>query len=1764
MAYVTDDEAERIAGYRQQQGLASKPAPAPAPDPFANFQDTVDFAPPAVYGPFQPSAPAPSYSLTGPSFDSFNVGNQMGPFELYDLGFEQRGQQSPVLFQPEPEPFYDPRGAAFQASQRSQSNPFLEDFGASLQETGNLFADRTQRLPGLVEGLGGMFGFGGRAGGLPETEQLGEIYQKDILPNVSGNEFIRSFTPYEPENLPGPLPYLTDALAPINFATAGIASEVPVLGAMFKGPYLANLGAEMGIDIGARFGAEQAAGERGASVPLFGEQPAWLRGLEGGLIGGLGAAGAIKGADAGIANAPAIGRSLAETNPFAANMPGYPRGVVGAIDPETGRPFQWQAVGGGALDFDEEVSRLTRTINDNWGTPVAARAQKQLDNLILSDKGKPVVLFHGSDEPNLDVISSKGRTATGAFFAPDEDVAGYYGRNTYAVHVTDSGMLDLRGEQSFASFARNALGLEGDELADAVRWHDEGTLYNSYGGRGLQDDVVNTAKSLGFRGVIFNDATSQFGVNPSYVFVDDVPVGAGLRGGADITPQPPKLTADAGPVMDARRTLLDALQQEATIRRTGTAAAEISAGRAKQAAGIGSAIEGLQPNATIDEALQAARGGATAGPLRQTFAAPLELAPEVQSQLVREIIEGSAGKQFDTLRALKALDKLQAGEGLQPNEIKLLRTIYGDEVADSIVRVNRGRIITTPELTDADLAEIGRRAVVDGRRVARLEVTAQRQLEIADNLQRQSYMDPTNTRLQKAAEEARARGIAQQNEAERLMIDRASRVEAGQQAKAFKAEQAEAGKGSRAEARTNEAYDLKYPNSEMVIQRAEKMLGEIPYQSSALRQDHIEAIRLWLKQTEMHLDAVGDDAPGLVRSLYAGATGEVSDSFTAALIDQRAVLRSTLEAQGLPDTMAKTIAKLLQDAELRARYGENVPQHVLDALEEAKSLPYGSEGAIGGLASISQELKNTQFGIGDLAVFGQQGLKVGTTNAVQFLVGSVNRLLHMAHLPSMDTTLADVTLPKRIVYQLDGVAQSSKGVTDLTNEGTILRHLGKGGQFLDEKALVPATRALTDFQFKTVLTNIRNVVYEGNLILARASGADISDPLVRSKAAAWANAATGAGKLAQDTKRAQLEKAFLLSPAMRRAQAQQVGQVARGLTGGTRVDRVLAAATITSTAGALLGVGKLLNDYVGLEEFEFDPSKPGFGNITLPGGTVVNLFPQEQFVKAIARSIGVLAREGFGEAEAKDIAKEWAKFLVSSASPAVRPILASTGVGYDPGRGWRFGDLGEGKGLAERALDAAPLPPIVSSIARGGVDAVRTPLEALGVNAYKEGAYSERDRALTADTEFGKPYRDLEPWQKLAAEEKYGRVYSNDPKIAASQQQADTLQEEQRAKQEANDGRLLRGEITPQQWRDERSRDDAYFAGRFDQLYAGVNFADKSLSPVDLYYKAIADATDRTTGDVDWDKVDAWKAAQGPEALAYIERNTNLRDTNLEQQYRQDVRLLGDSGYFDAENKVAVRKADPEIAAAVRRWGYSEMSVKAEDTVMRYTAQQEVDDRSLAQGAITPEQWRENYNTRRDQLRAEKDGIYAGMKDDGVSTDPIDAYFKEIEKAVAPNGQDIDWQQVDAWVAQQPADVQAAINSYASPGLTPVVDQYRADVKKIVESQYWDVSDRVTQYWAKANGFDWTEGTDADKFWGDIQQEVYQRVQAKGFAPLEARSLTNVVMGQLQKDYVDVSSKVRSALRDSNPELARLLVQWGFWEPGKEDTGELIAAGTLR
>lgn len=181
-----------------------------------------------------------------------------------------------------------------------------------------------------------------------------------------------------------------------------------------------------------------------------------------------------------------------------------------------------------SVDFtDDMAERASRwePADEDW-----------LSSAIANDKGKPQVLYHGSRESGLDTLLPGTRqrgTAHGLFFTTNPDVADFYGPNRYAVHVTDAGMLDLTSPASFENFARAAVGLEGDDLADAARWHDEGILYNGYGSARLQNDIVDTAQGMGFKGVIFNDATGEFGVNPSFVLFDEVPTNAGLSGGSD-------------------------------------------------------------------------------------------------------------------------------------------------------------------------------------------------------------------------------------------------------------------------------------------------------------------------------------------------------------------------------------------------------------------------------------------------------------------------------------------------------------------------------------------------------------------------------------------------------------------------------------------------------------------------------------------------------------------------------------------------------------------------------------------------------------------------------------------------------------------------------------------------------------------------------------------------------------------------------------------------------------------------------------------------------------------------------------------------------------------------------------------------------------------------------------------------------------------------------------------------------------------------------
>jgi len=1282
--------------------------------------------------------------------------------------------------------------------------------------------------------------------------------------------------------------------------------------------------------------------------------------------------------------------------------------------------------------------------------------------------------------------------------------------------------------------------------------------------------------------------------------------------------------------MDARRSLLDALDAERKIRTSGVAEEEIHVGRVTQAKGIEGALGNLTASGkqlTADEALAAAKGGAKTGTLRQTFAEPLNLTPENEDQLLREIL--SSPDSFDKLTALGAFTKLKNGLGLQPKEEKLLRRIYGDEIGDAIAAVNAGRIPTVAQLTDADMEEIARNAVVDGRKAARAEVEAKRQHELADRLQSEARMNPTNKRLAKAVDDARARALKLETDSERFQVERIEKLEAKAKAKTERAEVV----ANRREVQLAEARDKAIAAQEAKVVRkgedewirgledaqpdefAQRMnrLATADEKRLAQQQDRAlvtqtdrrattdykasgakaldkalaaidkadlpdsvkatakEAVEQWVKADGAILDSMKGDAPGFLRTVYAGAVGEVSDSWTSAMLEQRAFMRGVLQNMGFDSKSADSISKALSDMEVARRWGPEPPDHITKSLDQAKRKFGAADNAITGMAAISQEFKNLMFGIADVGIFGIQGLAAGAQGLAPVMVGTANRLLHVARL-GVDTSPGN--LAKRVQFGLDGRIRGGATYTGVVDPdaGTLLRHI-PGMKTVDQKYISRAIGSLTDLQFRHVMGFLGDLVHEGQLVMLKLSGSDITDPLVRKQSAEFANAISSAGKLSQRAGRGNVERAFILSPSMIRSQAQIIGKIGRLLgPTTTRENRIMAASILVSYGATLAAIGKYVNDMVGTEDFEFDPSKPGAWQIRLESGHIITPFPQTQLARLLIRSGRVIAEEGKGDQDAKMIGRGWLNFGLGRLSPAAAIGTSAAGVGFDPDRGgWAYGDLNEGKSWWEQVRDnILPTPPSIDSAFREGLDPVGTPMEAIGLSNFRESEWSAREREIKADPRFqGRGWNELEEHEKAIVNAEQGRVYSRKPEIRAQQERADVIAGDAKAYQEKIDEWLLRGEkpdgtpYTVKDWDLDRTKNDRFVAGRYEELYRGVDWKKDDLNPVDRYYKAIADAVNPQTDEVDWDKVDAFEASLSKEDRDYLDRNTNLRDTVLEQQRRQDVKMLGDSGYFDAKNKVAVRKADPEIAAAVRRWGFSDMSVKAEDTVMRYTYQQEQDDKAYEAGEIDIDEWNDRTNTRRDQLRGAKDSIYEGVKDDGVSTEPLDRYFDQVKLAKGANGQ-TDYQKVDAWVAQQPPEDQEVINAYVSPGLTPMVGAKNAAVKAIVDSGYWDINDRVTEKWAEAKGFDYPEGMDADKFWGGIEMAVLERIRAKGLSDLEARSLTNVVMGQLQKDYVDISGKVRSALRDADPELARRLIQWGYWEPGKKDTGELIAAGTLR
>ena len=1072
-------------------------------------------------------------------------------------------------------------------------------------------------------------------------------------------------------------------------------------------------------------------------------------------------------------------------------------------NPYTGAPSNWIDYGqvqpgdadqglGGFPYTDPRYGDADMGVGGSVANMPGYGSQPELDQWRNNSEGLQLLPYESPQDQVLREILGQERRG-GGFFEETGLGKAFNAASFPSDYISELGidMFNPGGIQGVASGGRRSAGPLAQDLEDprqTVEDYRDRPLWqqaavgsvvdplNYLGGLGFAADVVDFGNLARKGGGALVDATrpvmrglGEYGTDvasglgraaPSpYSFEDivrpvreEIPIPA-IGGAAE---EAPEVTA-------AKRALIDALDKEANIRKVGTAAREIHEGRVAQAGGIrGQLDEGLAEGLSGQELVDKARGGAAVGTLRKTVADAPELTPEVKTtlynDLVRQQIDGDI-TEFEFLQGGVVLGKVLNGDmNLQPKQAALLRRILGDEVVDRIIATRRA---------DPDALTRAQEARLAAQNTAREETLLARAEKAAAQAEARATR-ATNTAqetLDRAAFRDKWQAISKRNDADEirtLLADRFMTPE--ERSIAIKAVTRETEKAQRAAGAATDAVWAKAakadPEAETLRRNAQEVLAK--QVSDPRRREQMErTIALWTDQNRVRLDSIKSSMPDIVNavtgSIRAAATGQLKDSWLTAAAYRKADLVNALEAQGLETEFAKKVANAMFERELKLKYPKGVPEDIAKQVQMTKSLPYGESEGFSKLGGISQDMKNSAFGI-DFGIMGQQVLHAFRYGGPNIMAGAVNELLSALHLPSV--RLFGDDLPREVEMLLDGVnVGAPTGISDFSRQSSMLSWLGKPGKAIDQKVYLPLADKLTDLQFRTVLGRVRRWNYEGNLLISKLAGSDITNAKVRATAGDYANANTSYGRLAVDTTRREAERGLLLTPSMRRAQINQILQVGKLLAPtASPQQRILAAATIASWGASTLVIGKLLHDYAGVGDFEWDPSKPGYGNITLKNGYVINLYPQEQILKTLARSARILT--DLEDADWTQLREEWGKLAMGSSSPPLQGAEKAAGFGYQPGEGYKFGDYGEGMSPVQRILASLPLPTMASNYMQG--DAFTTAAGAGGFPAYKESDYVEFNRDITewakknnVRDDQGKlitSWGDLDKGQKQAAE----------------------------------------------------------------------------------------------------------------------------------------------------------------------------------------------------------------------------------------------------------------------------------------------------------------------------------------------------------------------------------------------------------------------------
>ena len=163
--------------------------------------------------------------------------------------------------------------------------------------------------------------------------------------------------------------------------------------------------------------------------------------------------------------------------------------------------------------WELEIYPLRKRVEQLEKSLVAQRRKSKLVGKAGSTNGFDTdeVLFHGTAADFTSFDRAKSRTASHIYTSPDIKTAKTYGPNVYAIYGRQRPQADLTIETSDYGLLRKIhrkgslkaeYGLSLDDFSEMVFGGD---LYQSSAGSGLQDYVIDTCFSMGFRSVRLTD-----------------------------------------------------------------------------------------------------------------------------------------------------------------------------------------------------------------------------------------------------------------------------------------------------------------------------------------------------------------------------------------------------------------------------------------------------------------------------------------------------------------------------------------------------------------------------------------------------------------------------------------------------------------------------------------------------------------------------------------------------------------------------------------------------------------------------------------------------------------------------------------------------------------------------------------------------------------------------------------------------------------------------------------------------------------------------------------------------------------------------------------------------------------------------------------------------------------------------------------------------------------------------------------------------------